>query len=164
MILLLYGGTVYRSLTGTPRDVALLVARVLLAFILVAHAWKKIDAGLFDTAAVFAGFGIPLAIAAASFTIVVELVASMSLLLGLRMVVPAGLMTFVMAGAIFFVHGQNGLFMADNGWALVGVIICGLLFVSASGAGRFSVDAVLARQAERRMQQTQAIPRQVVTV
>ena len=64
----------YRSLTGTPRDVALLVARLLLAYIMVMHSWKKIDAGLFDTAAVFAKFGIPLAIGAASFTIVVELV------------------------------------------------------------------------------------------
>ncbi|ANY05173.1 DoxX family protein [Pseudonocardia sp. HH130630-07] len=154
----------YRSLTGTPRDVVLLAGRILLAYILIMHAWKKIDAGLFDTAAVFAGFGIPLAIAAASFTIVVEVVASTSLLLGLRMVVPAGLMTFVMAGAIFFVHGQNGLFMADNGWALVGVIICGLLAFMAAGPGRFSVDAVLARGAERRMEQTQSIPRQTISV
>lgn len=153
----------YRSLAGTPRDVVLLVARVLLAYILVMHAWKKIDAGLFDTAGVFAGFGIPLAIAAASFTIVVELVTTLSVLLGWRMVIPAGLMTFVMAGAIYFVHGKNGLFMQNNGWALVGVIICALLFVASSGPGRFSLDEVFRRQAERRMERTRAIPRQVLS-
>lgn len=154
----------YRSLTGTPRDVALLVARLLLAYIMVMHSWKKIDAGLFDTAAVFAKFGIPLAIGAASFTIVVELVFSLSVALGVRMVVPGALMTFVMAGAIWFVHGKNGLFMADNGWALVGTIICATLILMSSGPGRFSVDELLARQSARRMEQTQAIPRQTVSV
>ncbi|SFN48172.1 putative oxidoreductase [Pseudonocardia ammonioxydans] len=154
----------YRSLTGTPRDVVLLVGRLLLAYIMVMHAWNKIDAGLFGTATLFAKFGIPLAIAAASFTIVVELVFSVSVALGLRMVVPGGLMTFVMCGAIWFVHGQNGLFMADNGWALVGTIICGTLFLMVSGPGRFSLDAVLATQAERRLEQTQAIPRQTISV
>lgn len=154
----------YRSLTGTPRDVVLLVGRVLLAYILVMHAWQKVDAGLFDTATVFSKFGIPLAIAAASFTIVVELVLSASLLLGLRMVVPSALMVFVMSGAIYFVHGQNGLFTADNGWALVGVIICGLLAFMVAGPGRFSADELLARHAERRIEQTQAIPRQTVSV
>lgn len=150
----------YRSLTGTPRDVALLVARLLLAYIMVMHSWKKIDAGLFDTAAVFAKFGIPLAIGAASFTIVF----SLSVALGVRMVVPGALMTFVMAGAIWFVHGKNGLFMADNGWALVGTIICATLILMSSGPGRFSVDELLARQSARRMEQTQAIPRQTVSV
>ncbi|MEV1292632.1 DoxX family protein [Pseudonocardia sp. NPDC049635] len=154
----------YRSLTGTPRDVVLLVGRVVLAYILMMHALNKIQAGVFDTAAVFSKFGIPLAIAAASFTIVVELVVSVSLLLGLRMVVPSALMVFVMAGAIYFVHGQNGLFMADNGWALVGVIICALLAFMVSGPGRFSADDLIAKHAERRIEQTQAIPRQTVSV
>lgn len=154
----------YRSLTGTPRDVVLLAGRVLLAYILIMHAWKKISAGLFDTAAVFSEFGIPVAIAAASFTIVVEIVVSLSLLLGVRMVVPAGLMIFVMAGAIWFVHGKNGLFMADNGWALVGTIICALAAFMISGPGRFSLDAVFARHAERRLEQTRAIPRQTISV
>ncbi|MFP5072782.1 DoxX family protein [Pseudonocardia nantongensis] len=151
----------YRSLTGTPKDVVLLVGRVLLAYILLMHCLKKVDSGLFETATVFSRFGIPLAIAAASFTIVVELVVSVSLVLGLRMVVPAGLMTFVMVGAIFFVHGKNGLFMAGNGWALVGVIICGLLALVAAGPGRFSVDEVLDRAARKRMEQTAAIQRPV---
>jgi putative oxidoreductase len=154
---------VYRSLNGLPRDIVLLAGRVLLAYILVMHCWKKIDAGLFETAGTFSKFGIPLAIAAASFTIVVELVTSISLVLGLRMVVPASLMTFVMCGAIFFVHGKNGLFMANNGWALVGVIICGLLALMAAGPGRFSLDAVLARAKERRLEQTMVL-RQPVAV
>ena len=151
----------YRSLTGTPRDVVLLAGRILLAYILIMHCWKKVDAGLFETAGTFSKFGIPLAIAAASFTIVVEMVTTISLALGLRMVVPASLMTFVMAGAIFFVHGKNGLFMAQNGWALVGVIICGLLALMASGPGRLSLDHVLARARERRIEQTMVLRRPV---
>lgn len=153
----------YSSLTGRQRDVVLLVGRVLLAYIIVMHTWKKLDAGLFETAGTFSKFGIPLAIAAASFTIVVELVCTASLILGLRMVVPMSLTTFVMAGAIYFVHGRNGLFMQNSGWALVGTIICGLLALMASGPGRLSLDHVLARAKERRMDQTMVI-RQPVTV
>ncbi len=151
----------YRSLTGLPKDVVLLAGRILLAYIVVLHCWKKVDAGLFETATMFSKFGIPLAIAAASFTIVVELVTTVSLALGLRMVVPASLMTFVMCGAIFFVHGKNGLFMAQNGWALVGVIICGLLALMASGPGRFSLDHVLVRAHERRTEQATMMRRAV---
>lgn len=152
----------YRSLNGLPRDVVLLAGRILLAYILVMHCWKKIDAGLFETAGTFSKFGIPLAIAAASFTIVVELVATISLALGLRMVVPATLMTFVMVGAIFFVHGRNGLFMVNNGWALVGVIICGLLALMAAGPGKLSMDHVLVRARERRVEQMTELRRPVM--
>ena len=151
----------YRSLSGLPRDIVLLACRILLAYIIVMHCWKKLDAGLFETAGTFSRFGIPLAIVAASFTIVVELVVTLSLLLGLRIVVPASLMTFVMCGAIVFVHGKNGLFMAQNGWALVGVIICGLLAMMASGPGRFSLDRVLDRAIERRTEQTSVMRRPV---
>lgn len=151
----------YRSLTGLPKDAVLLAGRILLAYIVVMHAWKKIDAGLFETAGSFATFGIPLAIVAASLTIVVELVTTISLVLGLRMVVPASMMTFVMVGAIFFVHGKNGLFMAQNGWALVGVIICGLLAMMAAGPGTLSLDHVLARAQARRMEQVMVMRRPV---
>ncbi|MFP5020350.1 DoxX family protein [Pseudonocardia phyllosphaerae] len=156
--------TLFRSLTGTPRDVALLVGRVVLGYIILMHCLKKVGAGLFTTAAVFQNFGIPLAIAAASFTIVVEVVVTVSLVLGYRMVIPAGLMTFVMCGAIFFVHGKNGLFMDNKGWALVGVIICGLLFVAAAGPGRFSLDAWLDRIAERKAARQDGRHRRVLAV
>lgn len=153
----------YRSLSGTPRDVALLVARVVLVIVMVAHAWQKLSQGLSDTAAVFSKFGIPLAIAAAAFTIVVEFVSSAAILLGLRMTVPASFLVFVMAGAIFFVHGQNGIFVANKGWELVGVIIVGALALMSAGPGRFSLDHVLERSQERRMEQTAAI-RQPISV
>ena len=153
----------YRSLSGTPRDVALLIARVVLVVVMVAHAWQKLSQGLSDTAVVFSKFGIPLAIAAAAFTIVVEFVASAAILLGLKMTVPASFLVFVMAGAIFFVHGQNGIFVANKGWELVGVIIVGVLGLMASGPGRFSLDHLLAMAEERRMEQTMLL-RQPITV
>lgn len=153
----------YRSLSGTPRDLALLVARVVLVVVMVAHAWQKLSQGLSDTAVVFSKFGIPLAIAAAAFTIVVEFVSSAAILLGLRLTVPASFLVFVMAGAIFFVHGQNGIFVANKGWELVGVIIVGTLGIMASGPGRFSLDHVLDVAEQRRAQQSARI-RQPITV
>lgn len=153
----------YRSLSGTPRDIALLISRVVLVVVMVAHAWQKLSQGLSDTAVVFSKFGIPLAIAAAAFTIVVEFVASAAILLGLKMTIPASFLVFVMAGAIFFVHGQNGIFVANKGWELVGVIIVGVLGLMAAGPGRFSLDHVLAIAAERRMEQAMHL-RQPITV
>ncbi|MDN5916512.1 MAG: DoxX family protein [Pseudonocardia sp.] len=153
----------YRSLSGTPRDVALLIARVVLVVVMVAHAWQKLSHGLSDTAVVFAKFGIPLAIAAAAFTIVVEFVASAAILLGLKMTVPASFLVFVMAGAIVFVHGRNGIFVAEKGWELVGVIIVGTLALMASGPGRFSVDHLLDRVQQKRMQEIMRI-RQPISV
>lgn len=153
----------YRSLSGAPRDVALLAARIVLVVVMVAHAWQKLSQGLSDTAVVFSKFGIPLAIAAAAFTIVVEFVASAAILLGLKMTVPASFLVFVMAGAIFFVHGQNGIFVSNKGWELVGVIIVGTLALMSAGPGRFSLDHVLDVARERRMEQIMRI-RQPISV
>ncbi|GEL18903.1 DoxX family protein [Pseudonocardia asaccharolytica] len=139
-----------RSLSGPFRDVALLVARVAIAVIMVAHAWQKLfTMGVSDTAVVFHRFGIPLAIVAASFTIVVEFVASALFVVGWQMPVAGSFLVFVMVGAIVFVHGSKGIFVADGGWELVGVIIAATLGLMATGPGRISLDHVLALRRAR---------------
>ena len=153
----------YRSLSGVPRDVALLVARLLIVIVMMSHVLQTLGQGLSATAMVFAKFGIPLAIAAAAFTIVVELVASVAFLLGLRIAVPAAFLVFVMAGAIFFVHAKHGVFVTNGGWELVGMIIAGSLGLMVAGPGRFSLDHVLDLASERRAR-TGKVVHQPVTV
>jgi len=126
------------------RDVLLLVARVLVSVVMLAHVWQSFgQAGFTSTTVAFANFGIPIAIAATAFTLVVELTGSILLLLGVLVRVAAAGFTFVMAGAIFFVHAKNGIFVKNGGWELVGMIIAVVLGIAAGGPGRFSGDQLI---------------------
>ncbi|MGH3585520.1 MAG: DoxX family protein, partial [Pseudonocardia sp.] len=64
-----------RTLPSSARDAALLVARLVLGVVLVAHGWQKIVTnGLGGTIEGFTGMGVPLAPVAAVYAGVVELV------------------------------------------------------------------------------------------
>lgn len=49
-----------------------------------------------------------------------------------------------MLGAYFFGHMDNGLWASDGGYELVLALGVGALLLAVVGAGRFSVDALLA--------------------
>lgn len=136
-----------RALPEPVRDVLLLAARALVAFVMLAHVWATfVLNGFVSTADVFATFGIPLAIAATAFTLVVELVSSILLLAGIFVTWASGFLAFVMAGAIYFVHAPHGVFVKNNGWELVGMIIAVVIALAAAGPGRLSLDHLLFRR------------------
>ena len=127
------------------RDALLLVARVLLGVVLIAHGWQKFATyGIADTAGSFAQMGIPLPAVAAVFAAVVELAGGAALLLGAATVVAGALVVLDMLGAFLLVHIGNGVFVTDNGFELVGMIAATALVLVAAGPGRYSVDAALA--------------------
>jgi putative oxidoreductase len=131
-------------------DVALLVARVLLGVVMVAHGYQKLVVnGIGRTTAGFESMSIPAAIVSASFVTVVELVGGVLLILGLMTRTVAGCMGFVMAGAAAFVHARHGVFVADGGWELVGSIAGALLALAVAGPGRLSVAHVARRRSQR---------------
>ncbi|ODU02434.1 MAG: hypothetical protein ABS81_17530 [Pseudonocardia sp. SCN 72-86] len=141
------------------RDILILVARVLVSVVMLAHVWQTfVQTGFASTTVVFTNFGIPIAIAATAFTLVVELTGSILLLLGVMVRWAALGFVFVMGGAVWFVHAKNGIFVKDGGWELVGMIIAVVLGIAAFGPGRLSVSRVAAgwranaeaRRAERR--------------
>ncbi|NMI00826.1 DoxX family protein [Pseudonocardia acidicola] len=133
-----------RSLPAPSRDIALLVARLVIGVVFYAHGWQKLVLnGISDTAVLFHNFGIPLAIVASSFTVCVEFVGGTLLILGVLVPVASAFITFVMLGAIYFVHGSHGIFAADGGWELVAVLIAGVLAIAAFGPGRLSLDHLL---------------------
>ncbi|GAA3240104.1 hypothetical protein GCM10017691_41840 [Pseudonocardia petroleophila] len=133
-----------RPLPAPYRDVALLVARVLLGVVMFAHGYQKmVINGIGRTTEGFESLSIPLAIVSASFVTVVEFAGSALLILGaLTPFVSAGNLV-IMGGAAVFVHAKNGIFVADGGWELVGVIGAGFLMLAACGPGRFSVDHLI---------------------
>ncbi len=133
------------ALPASVRDLALLLARVILGVVLFAHGWQKLIVnGIAQTHTQFETLGIPLAIASASFVTLVEFVGGVLLMLGVLTPVVALLHLVVMIGAASFVHVSNGIFAADGGWELVGVIAVCELMLATWGAGRLSVDHLVA--------------------
>jgi putative oxidoreductase len=136
------------TLPPTVRDVLLLVARILLGVVLIAHGWQKfVQYGIGGVAASFGQMGVPLPAVSAVFAAVVELVGGVALPLGAATAVAGVLVVIDMLGAFLLVHITNGVFVTDNGFELVWVIAAAALVLAAAGPGRFSVDhAVLGRR------------------
>jgi putative oxidoreductase len=131
-------------------DLALLLSRVALGVILLAHGWQKFNEWTLDgTAAAFADMGIPAATAAATFTTFVEMIGGAALILGAFTPVAALLNIANLLGALVLVHATNGVFVGDNGYELVLALAAGLLVIVALGAGKFSVDGLLGRSSNR---------------
>ena len=148
----------FGNLSTTPaQDVVLLVARLALGAVMIAHGWQKLDqGGLGGTADGFAAMGIPLAGAAALFAVAIEIGGGALLLLGALTPVVGVLWALNMAGAWWFVH-RDAFFAADGGYELVLVLGVLGLVLAGTGAGRLSVDALLTRsRAEERRREAVA--------
>jgi len=139
-----------RPLPAPARDIAMLIARIILGVVLFAHGWQKLMInGISDTYGQFEKLGIPLAIVSASFTSFVEFVGGVLIILGALTTTVVALDLIVMVGAAGFVHVTHGIFAKDGGWELVGVIVAVELALAAFGPGRYSVDDVVARRRAR---------------
>jgi putative oxidoreductase len=127
-------------------DVALLIARLALGTIFIAHGAQKLFTyGLAGVAASFGQMGIPMASLAGPLVAFVEFFGGIAVVLGLLTRLAGLGLALTMLGAIGFVHLANGFF-APRGiefpLALTGLA---LALVSA-GAGAFSVDGLIARR------------------
>ena len=139
-----------RPLPAPARDIAMLIARIILGVVLFAHGWQKLMInGISDTYGQFEKLGIPLAIVSASFTSFVEFVGGVLIILGALTTTVVALDLIVMVGAAGFVHATHGIFAKDGGWELVGVIVAVELALAAFGPGRYSVDDLVSRRRER---------------
>lgn len=131
----------------TALDVALLVARVALGVILLAHGWQKLDEfTLAGTAAAFGDMGVPAATFAAWFVTAVEILGGAALILGVLTPVAGALNMVSLLGALLLVHAQNGVFVQNNGFELVLALFAGLVVIVLLGAGRFSIDGLIGRK------------------
>ncbi|WP_153504069.1 DoxX family protein [Cumulibacter manganitolerans] len=141
--------TLLRPATGRPAltDIALLITRVALGVILVAHGWQKYhEWTIAGTAGAFEGMGIPAPTAAAVFATIVEMVGGTLLILGLLTPVVAVLNGLNLLGALVLVHISNGVFVGENGFELVLALIAGLLVLAIHGGGKYGLDALIVRK------------------
>jgi putative oxidoreductase len=133
-----------RPLPAPARDIALLLARLLIGVVMFAHGYQKmIINGIGRTTDGFETMSIPLAIISASFVTVVEFVGSALLIVGALTPLIAALILVIMGGAAIFVHIPHGIFVGNGGWELVGVIAAGVIALAATGPGRYSIDHMM---------------------
>ncbi|CAM2782741.1 Integral membrane protein [Prescottella defluvii] len=128
------------------RDASLLIARIGLGVIFIAHGWQKFSTwGIDGTQAAFAGMDVPLADVSAIVAATIELVGGIALLIGFATRIAGVLLFLNMLGAFFIVHVGNGIFVGDGGYELVLALGVGALLIAGVGAGRLSVDAVVGK-------------------
>ena len=131
-------------------SLALLIARIGLGIVFVAHGWQKFDEmGLAGTQASFAKMGAPAPELTAYYSTFVELIAGAALLIGAFTAVAGVLLALDMLGAFLIVHIDKGVFVAGGGYELVVALGVGALLLAVFGAGRYSVDGLLGRKVGR---------------
>ena len=123
---------------------AILVGRVVLGIVFIAHGWQKLtEGGLSGTAQGFEAMGIPLPTVSAAFIIFVELVGGAALIVGALLPVFGVLIALNMLGAIYFVHGENGFYNMGGGYEYVLSLAAFAIAIGFSGGGALAVDSLI---------------------
>ena len=128
------------------RDLAILIARIGIGAVFIAHGWQKLSTiGIDAVAANFEQSDVPLPTLAAWCAALVELVGGGALVLGVLTQLVGVLLALDMVGAYFFVHAGNGMFVNEGGAELVLALAVSSLLIAAMGAGRASADHAIAQ-------------------
>ena len=133
--------------TPLVRDIGILIARLVLGVIFLAHGLQKFNSwGYEGTKAGFEGMGVPAPAVSAFVATWIEILGGLALILGVLVPVFGVLLFLLMLGAFFIVHVENGIYVGDGGFELVAALGAGALLLAAVGAGAFSVDRFLTRK------------------
>ncbi|MGH3883093.1 MAG: DoxX family protein [Pseudonocardiaceae bacterium] len=138
---------------SVARDLVLLLARIGLGVLMVAHAKLEYDfagGSITGVGSLFEEAGVPLAAITGPANVLFEFVGGAAMILGLA-VLPVGvLMALNMVGAWIFVHTGGLLALDHTGPELV--ITLGLLslVLAVSGSGRLGLDHLIIRRVRRR--------------
>ena len=132
--------------TPVVRDAALLILRIVLGTVFVAHGWDKLMfTGLTETTGQFSAWGVPQPQLSAWLVMAVELLGGGLLVVGLLTTFVAGLLALLVIAAVWFVHLDAGFFTATGGMEYPLVLLAALGMVVVFGSGRVSLDGVLTR-------------------
>lgn len=133
--------------SSTARDLLVLVGRVVIGAVFIAHGLQKFLVwGIGGTAESFGQVGIPLPAVSAWVAALVETVGGAALLLGIGLPVAGVLLALNMLGALVFYHLPHGFFVsdADGGIEYVLVLAAAALALGFRG-GAYTVDHALNR-------------------
>ena len=137
----------------TTRDIVLLVARIGLGVMMVAHAKLEYDFGggsLGGVGQLFAQSGVPLPAITGPANVLFEFVGGIAMILGLAVPIVGVVMALNMVGAWILVHPGVLFAMDHTGPELV--ITLGLLslVLAVTGSGRFGLDHLIVARIRRK--------------
>ena len=144
-----------RRLFSTRPGWAPLAVRIPIGIIFVAHGAQKLFGalggyGLEGTGQFMASLGLTPGYLMALLAGSAEFFGGLALLFGLLVRPAAAALAFAMLVAIFSVHIDKGLFMANNGYEFALALLAASVSLLISGAGRLSVDTTLATRTTAR--------------
>jgi len=126
----------------------LLLIRLVVGLLLVGHGAQKLFGwfggyGPKGTGGWMESIGIKPGVFMAVAAGLMELLGGALFTVGLLTPLAALLITATMLGAIFKVHGPNGIWATANGYEYPLVLIAVVIGIALTGAGSYSIDAIL---------------------
>lgn len=136
------------QLPERARDVVLLVARVAVGVVFLAHGWQKFfQWGIAGTMHSFAHMGIPVPGVSAWLAALIETFGGLALVAGVALPVAGMLLALDMLGALFLYHASHGFFSTSGGYEYVLVLAVAALVLGFNG-GAYALDRTLVRRRE----------------
>ena len=150
------------TILKSDAGLAALILRAPIGLILAAHGSQKLFAwfggyGLEGPGQWMASIGITPGYLMALLAGSAEFFGGLALLLGLLTRPAALISAFTMLVAIFSVHIDNGLFMANNGYEYALTLFVVLIALTLQGGGRFSIDNFIANKLTSRQLQSKHV-------
>ena len=138
----------FRPTTANQLDLGLAILRVVTGIVLTAHGAQKLFVFGFDgVAGGFGQMGIPMAGVLGPLVALGEFFGGLGLIAGLLTRVAGVGLAAIMLGATLIVHRTAGFFM-PNGYEFTLTLLASVVTLAITGAGRFSLDALISRRAE----------------
>ena len=139
-----------KALFVTRAGFGLSVVRILVGVIFMAHGAQKLFGlfggyGLEGTGQWMESIGLAPGYLMALLSGSAEFFGGLALVVGLLARPAALALSVTLVVAIFSVHIGNGLFMSNNGYEFALALLAGTVAVMIEGAGRFSLDRLIAR-------------------
>ncbi|WP_213997653.1 DoxX family protein [Arsukibacterium sp.] len=146
--------TLIAKLTATQAGWSALALRLPIGIIFAAHGAQKLFGwfggyGLEGTAGWMDSIGLSPGMLMALLAGAAEFFGGLALIVGLLTRPAAAALAVAMLVAIFAVHFENGLFMANNGYEFGLALLAASVSLLFSGAGNLSVDKLLAGKLTR---------------
>lgn len=140
--------SIFRPASPAQISLGLLALRLVTGLVFIAHGAQKVFVYGFDgVAGAFAGMGIPMAGVVGPGVALVELFGGLALVAGLLTRLAGVGLAVVMLGAVLIAHLAGGFFL-PTGYEFVLTLLGASLALAATGAGAWSLDALVARRAE----------------
>ena len=138
--------SLFTSTSAAQLNVGLTFLRAVVGAIFIAHGAQKLFIHGFEgVTGAFGSMGIPMAGLVGPAVALLEFGGGVALVVGLLTRLAAFGLALTMVGAIVFVKGSEGLFM-PNGYEFALSLLAASVFLALTGAGRYSLDAVIGRQ------------------